>query len=125
LTLYAILRYLDRGDRFSLFLMTGVTVLHLTTKETAFIYTAQTLLFLAFVFIDKISRMPWPSTGRRNSFLMLMGGAILLLGAAVGLAVWNAAVLKGAGEEAVQAGMTPLQIGEIVAVAAALIVAIL
>lgn len=125
LTLYAILRYLDRGDRFSLFLLTGATVMHFVTKETSFIYTAQALLFLAFVFIDQVSRLPWPSTARRNGFLLLMAGGIVLLGVALGLAAWNAMLLKNAGETAAQAGLSPLQMGEIAAVAAALLAGIL
>jgi uncharacterized protein (TIGR03663 family) len=44
-TLFAILRYLDRGDSLSLYLLAVVTIFQFITKETAYIYTAQLLLF--------------------------------------------------------------------------------
>ena len=50
LTLYAILRYLETGKTRYLVLLTIATILHFTSKETAFIYTAQALLFLAVYF---------------------------------------------------------------------------
>jgi len=50
--LYGILRYLDKGDNLSLFLVTGATVLHFTAKETAYIYTAELLLFAGILFLD-------------------------------------------------------------------------
>jgi uncharacterized protein (TIGR03663 family) len=46
LTLYGILRYLETGKYRYLLLLTIATALHFTVKETAFIYTAQALLFL-------------------------------------------------------------------------------
>ncbi|MBE0699926.1 MAG: TIGR03663 family protein, partial [Anaerolineaceae bacterium] len=38
--LYGILRYLEKGDRTSMFLVTIATVMHFCIKETAYIYTA-------------------------------------------------------------------------------------
>ena len=52
--IYATLRYLERGERWAMYLLTAATVLHFTAKETAFIYTAQFLLFVAVVFIFSI-----------------------------------------------------------------------
>ena len=48
---YAILRYLESGEVKFLWLMTTASALHFTAKETAFIYTAQALLFLTVVFV--------------------------------------------------------------------------
>ena len=59
LTLYAILRYLETGKTRYLFLLTIATILHFTAKETAFIYTAQALLFLAVYLINRVTRAPW------------------------------------------------------------------
>ena len=53
--LYAVLRYLEKRDLFSMFLLTAVTALHYTTKETAYIYSAQLLIFLAFLFFNRYS----------------------------------------------------------------------
>jgi predicted membrane-bound mannosyltransferase len=122
LLLYGVLRYLDRGDRFSLFLVAAVTSLHFATKETAFIYTAQLLLFLAFLFADGLIRLPWPKSGSRNAFLLLIVGAILLLMLALGIAVYQS-INKPAGEP-VPGVLTPFQIAEIGLVAASLIAGI-
>jgi uncharacterized protein (TIGR03663 family) len=55
MTLWAILRYLETGKNHYLFWLTAATVLHFTSKETAFIYTAQALLFLGFYFLHRLS----------------------------------------------------------------------
>jgi uncharacterized protein (TIGR03663 family) len=44
--LYGILRYLEKGDKRYLYFVTGGMLLHFLTKETAFIYAAQALLYL-------------------------------------------------------------------------------
>ena len=46
ITFWAILRFLDTGNIKYTYWLTAATVLHFTTKETSFIYTAQALLFL-------------------------------------------------------------------------------
>ena len=90
LTLYGILRYLDKGDKFSLFLLTATTALHFTTKETAYIYTAQLLLFVGVLFLEDIARAHWIDTRSRDRFLTLMVVALTLFMLALGFAVWNA-----------------------------------
>ncbi len=45
--LYAVLRYLETGEARYLFILAGAQVMHFTVKETAFIYDALLLLFLA------------------------------------------------------------------------------
>jgi 23S rRNA (adenine2503-C2)-methyltransferase len=59
LTLFAVLRYLETGLRKYLYLLAGATVLHFAVKETAFIYTAQMLLFLAGYFVIHILSEDW------------------------------------------------------------------
>ncbi|MEN6434898.1 MAG: flippase activity-associated protein Agl23, partial [Anaerolineaceae bacterium] len=59
--LYGILRYLDKGDHLSLFLVTGATVMHFIVKETAYIYTAQALLFIGLLFLENVTRVHWNS----------------------------------------------------------------
>src|SRR5215212_4809672 len=57
--LYGILRYLEKGERRYLYFVTLGALLHFLTKETAFIYAAQALLYLAVFFIAQITRKPW------------------------------------------------------------------
>jgi uncharacterized protein (TIGR03663 family) len=87
--LYGILRYLERGDRFAMFLVTISTVLHFTVKETAFIYTAQALIFLFFMFLLEARRAEIRRPERFNRFLALMTVAMLLVFVALGLAIWK------------------------------------
>jgi uncharacterized protein (TIGR03663 family) len=89
LMLYTILRYLDTGKRRYLFLLTLATVLHFISKETAFIYTAQALIFLAIYLINRVIREPWKKRATLNSFLISLSIGILMIGAALGLVLFN------------------------------------
>lgn len=90
--LYGMLRYLETGDRLSMFLVTLATVMHFIVKETAFIYTAQALIFLFFMFIMEVRRAELKNPGRFNRFLYAMIGAMLLVLVALGLAIYKADV---------------------------------
>lgn len=90
LIIYAALRYLEKGDTFSLYLMTAVTVLNYCTKEVSFIYSAQLLLFLAFVFILGISKLSWESREARNRFIILVGVALAFIILALGVSAFQA-----------------------------------
>lgn len=89
LTLYAILRYLETGKKRHLFLLTAVTALHFTVKETAFIYTAQALLFLAFYLVNRVTRSPWKNNGVLNGFIVILSVGLLLIGAALGVTIYT------------------------------------
>jgi predicted membrane-bound mannosyltransferase/DNA-binding beta-propeller fold protein YncE len=91
LTLYAMLRYLETGKRRYLFLLTLATILHFTAKETAFIYTAQALLFLVFYLINRVTRAPWKNKNSLNGFLIALSIGILLAGAALGITLYSRA----------------------------------
>jgi len=83
LTLYALLRYLERGETWVLFLFTAVNALHFTDKTTSFMYAGEEFLFLAAYFVDRLARREWPQANRRkNFFLGLILGALLFAGAA-------------------------------------------
>lgn len=71
LMIYSILRFLDRGDKFSLVLLTISHALNFTAKETAYIYMAILLLFLAFQFLIEVIREHWVSIKSRQSFVYL------------------------------------------------------
>lgn len=91
-TLYAVLRYLDKGDKFSLFLLTAATALNFTSKETAYIYTAQLLIFLAVILLEDLARVKWMDSVQRDRFLFLMVLALVLVGLSVGFAAWHASL---------------------------------
>ncbi|MEO8356817.1 MAG: flippase activity-associated protein Agl23 [Chloroflexota bacterium] len=79
LLLYAILRYMEQGNKRYLYLITLATLLHFTTKETSFIYTAQALLFLGIYFIARITRQPWESNpGLYKAFVVVLTLVVLL-----------------------------------------------
>jgi len=79
LTLLATLRYLEKGDKFSLFLLAGVTALHFTDKATAYIYTAQLLIFLAVLFMVQVSRAHWRVNRQRVVFILTTLLALLII----------------------------------------------
>ncbi|HXF85549.1 MAG TPA: flippase activity-associated protein Agl23, partial [Anaerolineales bacterium] len=88
LLLYSMLRYFESGEKRYLYFITFATVLHFTSKETAFIYTAQALLFLGIYLILHVTREPWPA--RENlyrAFLILLAVAVLLAGVGAGMSI--------------------------------------
>lgn len=88
--LYAMLRHLEVGGRKYLFLMAGALALHFTTKETAFIYTAQALLYLAIYFIAQVTRRPWRDAEKEyRTFIIALGVTVLLAGATVGYGLYS------------------------------------
>jgi uncharacterized protein (TIGR03663 family) len=96
LTLLATLRYLEKGDKGSLLLLTLVTAFHFIDKATAFIYTAQLMIFLAVIFLQEIVKVRWPNSSSRNWFISLMTLMLTFVAISLGLAVWDAAIKKAA-----------------------------
>jgi predicted membrane-bound mannosyltransferase/DNA-binding beta-propeller fold protein YncE len=87
---YAVLKYLDTGQKKYLYYLTIATVLHFTAKETAFIYSIQMLFFLGFLFVYHVSTRPWKNDDQRSAFIVILIFAIILLGAAAGLVMGGA-----------------------------------
>ncbi|MGB8214745.1 MAG: flippase activity-associated protein Agl23 [Anaerolineales bacterium] len=85
LMLYAILRYLETGKARYLVLLTLATILHFTAKETAFIYTAQAMLFLAVYLIHRVTRAPWKNRAILYAFGISLSIGVLVACAALGL----------------------------------------
>ncbi|MDI6768446.1 MAG: TIGR03663 family protein [Anaerolineales bacterium] len=85
LTIYTILRYLERGDSRTLILFTLVNALHFTDKATSYIFAAGQLIFLAVYFLYRIARREWPSPKYRPAFLLALSAMSTLLAAAAGL----------------------------------------
>lgn len=87
LLLYGILRYLEKGEKRYFYFVTAGAVLHFLTKETAFIYAAQALLFLGFFFIARVTRRPWENNlVLYRAFIIALAAALILgaLGAGFG-----------------------------------------
>ena len=69
-SIWALLRYLESGRSRYLFWLTAATALHFTTKETAYIYTAQMMIFLGVYFLAKVYQTPWERPEYRNRFMV-------------------------------------------------------
>jgi predicted membrane-bound mannosyltransferase/DNA-binding beta-propeller fold protein YncE len=85
ITLWSILRYLDRGENRYLYFLTAATALHFASKETSFIYTAQALLFLGFLFLGRISKRLWANARFKQLFFFFFYAAAALLMVGIGL----------------------------------------
>ena len=82
LTFYAFYRYYEKRDNKSLYLLAVTTSLQFTTKEVAYFYCAQLLLFCGFLFLRELWQMPWENTKTRaNSASYFLGGLLFILGA--------------------------------------------
>lgn len=80
LLLYSILRYLEVGEKRYLYLVTSATLLHFTSKETAFIYTAQAFIFLGFYFLIRLfqsGKLPNLREDRAFGLMILLGTFVL------------------------------------------------
>jgi predicted membrane-bound mannosyltransferase/DNA-binding beta-propeller fold protein YncE len=83
ISIWAILRYLETGQNRFLYWLTAITVLHFSTKETSFIYAAQTLLFLGLYFVYTITQKQWKKPEARSYFLLALIGALVLFSSSV------------------------------------------
>ncbi len=68
-SIWALLRYLETGAARYLFWLTAATALHFISKETAYIYTAQMMIFLAIFLLARIYQATWSRPEQRNRFL--------------------------------------------------------
>ncbi|MEZ0397230.1 MAG: flippase activity-associated protein Agl23 [Anaerolineales bacterium] len=85
LTLYAILRYLEKGERWALFLFTAANAFHFVDKATSYIFAAMELIFLAVYLLDRLTRREWPRPRLRQAFIILLSLSILLWAGAAGV----------------------------------------
>ena len=69
--LWGALRYLDSGENKYLYVTTAAIALHFTAKETSFIYMAQILLFLGFLFLVRIGNRKWAKADRKQIFFTI------------------------------------------------------
>jgi uncharacterized protein (TIGR03663 family) len=85
LILYTILRYLERGETWVLFLFTAANALHFTDKATSYMFAAEEFIFLAAYFVHRLGRKEWPQIDRRRSFFFWLVLSLILIFGAVGL----------------------------------------
>jgi len=83
--LWAMLKYLANGENKYLYWIAAISALHFTTKETAFIYTAQAMIFLAFYLVIRLLQANWQNPGYRQRFVIALMVGLLLLGIGGGL----------------------------------------
>lgn len=103
-TAWAILRYLDSGANKYLYITAALTALHFTTKETAFIFTAEMMLFLGFLFLYRVSKLPWKQTNVKRIFFILLIFAMLF--AAAGFILHEISTQPDTAEQAAEAATT-------------------
>jgi len=116
LILYGALRYLEKGDRLSLYLLTAVMALHFTDKATGYIYNAELLIFLGVLFLTRMISISWPSSGSRWTFVSLMAAGLTLI---VGVVAY--AALSANNTPAATPGLDPGRMVEILVVLLALL----
>jgi predicted membrane-bound mannosyltransferase/DNA-binding beta-propeller fold protein YncE len=89
LTIYAILRYLERGEMGVLVLYTVVNALHFTDKATAYIYAGGQMIFLVGLFLLRLWKNPEVRQVTKLRLLAALGVAALFLGSAA--LMWRSA----------------------------------
>ena len=87
LMLYAVLSYLEGGQRRYLYVLAVTLMLHFIDKETSFIYAAELLLFLAIYFIFRVTRHSWDNVTSYRAFIIVLAIGILLLGTGAAITV--------------------------------------
>ena len=106
--LYGLLRYIETGGKKYLYVITLATVLHFSSKETAFIYTAQALLFLGIYFISRVTRRRWETNpGLYRIFVVVLALAVVVgaIGVGMGYITGHTETIAG-GETVVPANPT-------------------
>jgi len=86
-TIYYLLRYLEEGKPSHLFGVVITLSLNFSAKETAYIFTAQTLIFLLIIAVRDILRMDWSDDKLRKETILFNSAGVLLLVAALVLSV--------------------------------------
>ncbi|HZU86506.1 MAG TPA: flippase activity-associated protein Agl23, partial [Anaerolineaceae bacterium] len=130
LTLYAVLRYLEKGDFKSLLFFTVVMAFHFTDKATSFIYSAELMIFLAIIFMAAVWRIEWKRPSSRDAFILFVGLALFMAVLAVVFAVLDAGLSKEAAAVTVdpavpvQKAMSTLGIFKLIAVLSTLVLGI-
>jgi predicted membrane-bound mannosyltransferase/DNA-binding beta-propeller fold protein YncE len=79
LTIYAILRYLEKGETRILILFTLVNAFHFSDKVTSYMFAGAELLFLAAYVVDRLARRKWDDERQRTYFLFGLVLTVVLM----------------------------------------------
>jgi predicted membrane-bound mannosyltransferase/sugar lactone lactonase YvrE len=82
LTIYTILRYLEKKETWVLFLFTAINAFHFIDKATSYIFAAQQLIFLGVYFVYRLIKKEWIPQTHKNRFFISFMSALLLIAAA-------------------------------------------
>ena len=120
---WSLLNYLQNPQPKYLIYVTIATVLHFTSKETAFIYTAQVLLFLALYLSNSIASKPWQIKAYRKFFFSAIVVSLIFIIIGIGvigiIKASNPIVNQQTDSTPAQTTTSPLNIGNgIVAIGA-------
>jgi len=77
LMIFLILRYLENGNKSLLFLFAAILSLQFCTKETAYIYTATALIFIAVLAYNDLQKKEWRKPLHKLSFSVATLSAFL------------------------------------------------
>ncbi len=94
LMFYAVWRYLEKGNKKTLFLLTAALIFQFTLKEVAYIHTAQLLLFLAVLFFIDLAKARWSDGSSRSRFILAVGLMAIFVLATTAGALWLQAEKK-------------------------------
>jgi len=88
--IYAVIRYLDKGDKSSIFLLVGSLVMHFITKETSYIWSAELLILLVILFAIEYKKINWKNVIQPFLGIIFIGLMGFLLVISVVLSIyWN------------------------------------
>ena len=86
--IYYILRYFEDQRNSHLFTFTALTALNFTSKETAYIFSAQLLLFFLILFIRDFFQSKWNDIPAKKRFLVLNFSVLFVTVATVAASVY-------------------------------------
>ncbi|MBG0770970.1 MAG: TIGR03663 family protein, partial [Anaerolineaceae bacterium] len=75
--LWGVLRYLELGKKRTLIFITIITALHFCDKATAYIFTAELLIFLALIFGIRLLSKTWKKENLKLLFIITVGITIV------------------------------------------------
>ncbi len=105
-TFYVLLRFFETGLSEYLFLLAVLLSLNFSTKETAYIFTAQLMIFVFIVVLMELFRASWEKKIRQK-FLLIN---VILVGVLAGCIALSVFFIKNAGE-LIQSGQVVLNPG--------------
>jgi uncharacterized protein (TIGR03663 family) len=108
LLIYSILAYLESGKFRYLILLTIAMVLHFTSKETSYIYTAQALLFVLFYLIDRVTRAHWKKPQFQILFILCLLSTVLFMTASAVMLLGSPAPAIPAATDGTTLSATPV-----------------